>query len=398
QIFEPDLGRFLREQLRDLRIDVVLFHHLMHFPVHLLAIPELYGVRTVAVWHDFFLICPSFNLLNEAGSYCEIDRLPAAECIPCSARQFGWPATAMPARRRFVRDCLARIDLHVFSTPESRRIAQEIYAIDEARTMVCPVPARLPAKSTAGTSTRDMSKVLLLGNFSRNKGSTLLKALVKPLVEAGFGLRVAGRVDVNSTEELAGPIEVIGPYSREDLGKVAGDCGLALFLSVWPETFSITLSEVRQLGLTPVAPALGAFRDRIDPGRNGWLFDRPSPEAVLAALEAARRAGPVVSDEVPLSAQDYADRIAAALPAPEPEALRLRDSPWICDVPFDMQSFSVTRPIYYLPGGAPGAGPEVVVQTRRLVSKAIDYYRRHGLRPTLERIGLYFRERRLRNR
>lgn len=393
QVFEPDLTRFFRDQLRALGIDTVIFHHLMGLPVNLLSVPRLYGVRAVVVWHDFYLVCPSFNLLNDHGRYCEVDRLPPPECIACAARQFGWPETAMSARRRFIRDALEEVDLHVFSTPESRRIAGRIYGIEPDRSLICPVPSRLPLQTAPPPGTRDMSKVLILGNFAHNKGGSALAEMLEPLLAAKFGLRIAGRADPQLVEALGDRVEFTGPYARSELGRMAGDCGIALFLSVWPETYCITLSEVRQLGLAPVAPALGAFRDRIDPGRDGWLFDRNAPDAVLSALEAARQAGLADCRETPLAARDYAARIEAALPAAPDEALMLRDSQWLSDAPFDMQSFSVTHPLYYLPGSRGGPAQVAVAQTRHLAGKAHSYYREHGLRPTLRRTALYLRQR-----
>jgi glycosyltransferase involved in cell wall biosynthesis len=408
QLFDPDLAAFLRDLLRDRAVERVLFHHLLGFPLNLLTVPALCGVPAAVVWHDFHLACPSFNLLNEAGVYCGIDRLPSAECTPCAQRRLGWPETAMPARRRYVRECLARIDLHVFSTPESLRLARRFYAIEPARVLLCPVPAALPPglAEAARARPRDLSKVLVPGNLSPNKGSRLLVALADPAAEAGFRLTVAGRID---DAAAASTVETTGAYDRAALAEVAGDCGLALFLSVWPETFSMTLSEMRTLGLTPVAPALGAFRDRIAPGRDGWLFERATPEAVIAALEAARAAGPLPSDEVALGAEDYARRIASALPARDPAALALRDADWRPDVPLDLDSFSLTRPLYYLPGAAPpplqpaGAPPRAAATPAAppgppgLARKALGYYRTHGLRATLDRSRLYLRERRLRN-
>jgi len=45
-------------------------------------------------------------------------------------------------------------------------------------------------------------------------------------------------------------------------------CHLALFLSVWPETFCYALSEALQAGLYPLAYDLGAPAERIR--RLGW--------------------------------------------------------------------------------------------------------------------------------
>ena len=60
---------------------------------------------------------------------------------------------------------------------------------------------------------------------------------------------------------------------------------IGLLLSSVPETFSYTLSELFAAGIPPIATNLGAFSDRIDPGKTGWLVP-PRPEALVACLAA----------------------------------------------------------------------------------------------------------------
>lgn len=63
-------------------------------------------------------------------------------------------------------------------------------------------------------------------------------------------------------------------YSLDDLPKhiekISPDIGL--LLSVLPETFSYTLSELMILGIPPLATKLGSFEDRIIDELNGFLF------------------------------------------------------------------------------------------------------------------------------
>ncbi len=58
---------------------------------------------------------------------------------------------------------------------------------------------------------------------------------------------------------------ITGPYKQAELPQLIREsgCTVALFLSVWPETFSYTLSEAWRAGLYPVALDIGAPADRI---------------------------------------------------------------------------------------------------------------------------------------
>ena len=58
---------------------------------------------------------------------------------------------------------------------------------------------------------------------------------------------------------------------------------LALILSVVPETFSYTLSEAVAHGIPVCARPVGAFEERIEPDRSGFLYG-PGPDGPLRLL------------------------------------------------------------------------------------------------------------------
>ena len=68
-------------------------------------------------------------------------------------------------------------------------------------------------------------------------------------------------------------VHIIMDYQRERLPELISviqpDC--ALLMSVVSETFSYTLSEMRQLGIPVIATAVGSFRNRIVDGKSGFL-------------------------------------------------------------------------------------------------------------------------------
>ncbi len=59
---------------------------------------------------------------------------------------------------------------------------------------------------------------------------------------------------------------------------------MGLLLSIVPETFSYTLSEMWAAGIPVLATRLGAFGDRIRDGQNGWL-EPIDAASILARLK-----------------------------------------------------------------------------------------------------------------
>ena len=78
-------------------------------------------------------------------------------------------------------------------------------------------------------------------------------------------------------------VTITGKYNRKDLGAIIKrhQCSVALFLHLWPETFSYTFSEALENGLYPVAYDIGAIANRIGMLQCGTLLDLDSTPATV---------------------------------------------------------------------------------------------------------------------
>ncbi|MGY6553081.1 MAG: glycosyltransferase [Wenzhouxiangella sp.] len=130
--------------------------------------------------------------------------------------------------------------------------------------------------------------VVVVGRLSSGKGLELLEEALdrlQPLAHLTLlgcgrdGLRFLGRPHV----------DLIFNYQREALPALLANVRpqAALFLSTVPETWNYTLSEIRSLGIPPLATRLGSFLERIDAGRDGWLF-APEVDALVALISALK--------------------------------------------------------------------------------------------------------------
>ncbi len=82
-------------------------------------------------------------------------------------------------------------------------------------------------------------------------------------------------------------VNVILHYQRSDLPRLLQEIGpdVAALLSVVPETFSYTLSEMRQLGIPVIATRVGSLAERIEDGRDGLLI-APTAQALVTQVKA----------------------------------------------------------------------------------------------------------------
>ena len=143
-------------------------------------------------------------------------------------------------------------------------------------------PAALPLAPPDGSRLR----LVVVGRISAGKGLRLLDATLDklhPLAE--ITLLGSGR-DAYTLFGRAG-VDIVLNYRPDALPELLTTLrpDAILFLSTVPETWNYVLSEIRALGLTPMATRLGSFKERIDEGVDGVLFD-PEPEDLIDTVAA----------------------------------------------------------------------------------------------------------------
>jgi len=127
-------------------------------------------------------------------------------------------------------------------------------------------------------------RIVLLGSLVAEKGGNILAKLMPKLTEFA-DIWLIGSGDSGQRFSAISGVTVVELYERGELDKqlasVQADVGL--LLSIVPETFSYTLSELWVAGIPVIATDIGAFSDRIENGKNGWLV-APEKEAILERL------------------------------------------------------------------------------------------------------------------
>jgi len=256
------------------------------------------GLPTVVMLHDFFPLWPLLDrdplpTLRQAGNDPDRARAAALEALTR-------PMRFSPADAGFWNEMAAAWTERVLGA-HARLAAPTQHVIERVRELAGDRSleiSRIPhgfrpfpgdrARRSAGTSAEGELHLLIPGRLSEGKGLALLEAIL-PALEGRVRLTALGCG--RRALELLGKngIDVVLDYRRDEMPGLVEALRPhgALLLSTVPETWSYTLSEVRALGLAPIATRLGAFAERIEDGRNGVLVE-PEAGAVVAAIEAWR--------------------------------------------------------------------------------------------------------------
>jgi glycosyltransferase involved in cell wall biosynthesis len=128
-------------------------------------------------------------------------------------------------------------------------------------------------------------RLVIPGRIQTGKGQQLLlEALPDITPHARVCLLGAGK-DGEQFFGLPG-VDVILQYDHDELPELLAEIGphAAALLSVVPETFSYTLTEMWQMGVPVIATRVGSLVNRISDEETGWLVD-PQPAALAGLVQ-----------------------------------------------------------------------------------------------------------------
>ena len=180
------------------------------------------------------------------------------------------------------------LDLFAQAIPEPTVIPHGFDSNWPRHTTAIPAQARADGKLN----------VVVIGRISGGKGDQWLRQHAPALTQhAHLTLVGAGQRGLQFIGQAG--IDVVMNYDTESLPEMLRQIKpqAALFLSTVPETWNYVLSEVRALGLTPIAPNLGSFAERIKHGEDGLLYSLQDNS--LVELLMALKSDPML---IPLSA------------------------------------------------------------------------------------------------
>ena len=240
--------------------------------------------------HDFSLFCPRPHLVEEPhGRFCGYSTDPA-RCGRCLAASWELPAGAIEGWRDAAGRLLAAASAVVFPSEFLRRRHALLFPSWKAglEVVIPPaVPLNPPAPRAAPRG--PVRHVAFVGAYEVHKGARVFEEALGRLdgeVRRSVRFSIYGGGDpalLRRARSLG--VKVRGFYGLGSLARLLrrGDVDLALVLSIWPETFAMTLSECRAADVPVLAFAHGAVEERIEAEGGGLLIPFADGAGGLAA-------------------------------------------------------------------------------------------------------------------
>lgn len=272
--------------------------HIRHIALHglgLIDIARQMWLPVVFSFHDYYTICPTVKLLDENLRFC------AGKCTNtrghCTPEL--WSDEEMPELKhaavgdwkRMFALMLGKCDALVTTSCSTRELVwSNFHELRQRPFHIIPHGRDFTRflAPTAGPGDHEPLRIIFPGNLTPAKGTDAIVALAERAVECNFEIHVLGRW-------LAGDppdgVIVHGPYRRaeivEHIHEIRPHVGGVV--SVWPETWCHTLTELWAAGLPVVGSALGAVGERIRATGAGWTVEEREMEGLIELCSRIRQ-------------------------------------------------------------------------------------------------------------
>jgi len=280
------------EILTRLQIHLVHFQHLIGHVPSLLYIPKSLGIATIFSIHDYYAICHHFNLIGYQKRYCNIEKLSKFSCDICLNVQDGIAKGSQEIRRTFFGKGLEHINVLHSNTSGVANLFTNIFTNlvlkNPVRVFAVPMPPQDDKDKTLNSKkirSVDPINIAIIGNFSHNKGADTFIRAIHQMQDVSVKFHIFGSVskeygDILDQLKITN-LEMHGSYEAGSLYPKLQDMSLSLYLSNWPETFCISLSEGWYAGLVPIVCDIGALGERVIHGVNGFKIPVDEPGALV---------------------------------------------------------------------------------------------------------------------
>ncbi|AEE14041.1 glycosyl transferase family 2 [Thermodesulfobium narugense DSM 14796] len=256
-------------------------------------------IKYTFMLHDFFCICPMYNLLNYEVKYCNVpvDLNQCAKCLklnPLIEEQVAfvkndYPNLTISLWRKQFSNLLDYSSKIICFSQKSKKILQKVYPnlsdgkfeikhhiVDWVRPVVV-------------NNTSETINIATIGHMTIHKGAHIVSSLATYVDYHNINIKIHIFGDIFEPYESFNYIKTVikhGRYKKEDLPKLMeeNEIDIIFIPSIWPETFSFTTEEAIKMELPLAVFDLGAPAERVKIYDKGIILQKQDPEYIISTL------------------------------------------------------------------------------------------------------------------
>lgn len=281
--YDSDYRNLIKALVQGLGISFVHIHHMLGHYFDVLPVCKEKAIPIAMTIHDFYCLCPTINLLYMSNEYC-MD-LKEKNCAACLKQKIGVLNDIIPNWQRQWNCFLSRLDLVIFPSISTKSIVES--KLEHLNSKVIEHGIDLQRVKGKNREEDAFFNVAFVGVMTKHKGSDVLEYLINNCEDKRIKFHLFGDSQVDILKKNKPNYIYHGKYKREQLPALLNEQNINIVcnLSIWPETYSYTLTETIASGKPVLCYNLGAVAERVKRYNLGWVVKDKSEESVMKAIE-----------------------------------------------------------------------------------------------------------------
>lgn len=321
RLSEETFAAVVRDAAGRLGAPAVHFEQPLGLPLEsVLSLRESRLALVVSV-HDFGLFCLRPHLVERPQMrFCGYCR-EAARCARCLARDWRLEEGFQERRREIAAALLGSAAAVIYPSEFLRRTYAELVpGLDPARQWIVEPPSvARPVPVPEIAPRRRVRHLAYVGSVQPHKGALVLEELIRAFPperypDLHWTVYGGGNRDILRRLRRLPAVRVRGYYRAGELPRLLRGqrVDLALLLSIWPESYALTLDECWLAGVPVLAFDCGAIAERLRRSVGGGaLSPNGVPEAMLENLRTILDGGFAATSGLALRPSDAVSAAAA---------------------------------------------------------------------------------------
>ncbi|MFR5708255.1 glycosyltransferase [Faecalitalea cylindroides] len=280
--YNKKYANILKQIILSFGIKFVHIHHMLDHYFDIVDVCKKTNVKVGITLHDFYCLCPTINLLYQ-DQYCL--PLQHKDCLACLKEKKNLSNNIIPVWREQWIMFLKKMDYVLTPSKSTKDIIE-----GQLGDLHCLVQEHgvFISKNVAKKLDENVQEfnVAFVGFMAKHKGRDIAKYLISNCNSKKIKFHLFGDSDIDVLKKNKNNFIYHGRYKRDELNNLLSKNNIHLVcnLSIWPETYSYTLTETIACGVPVLSYNIGAVGERIEKYGFGWTLSNQDRKQTLQTI------------------------------------------------------------------------------------------------------------------
>lgn len=272
KLYNPQYREMVEDVLSFFQIDLVHIHHLKDQYLDIYQAAFHRNIPIITTLHDFYCICPTIQLLDANDKYCGDNT--KKDCKTCLQKRLQIGNNMIHTWRQEFSQALALSNKIIVPSNNTKEVVLQYYKelnIDVIEHGIEDFDATSLIRKE-----EDKFNIAFVGGISEHKGIGILKELIQKVKDTDVQIHLFGTTNDAFYNQNHPNYIYHGIYDRADINclLIENNIHLVCLFSIWPETYSYTLTESLVSHIPVISFKIGAIAERLEKMNAGYLVDR----------------------------------------------------------------------------------------------------------------------------